>query len=61
MSICSDQYISRKKAREMVLNRLMNKQRELVENAVKGMADHELTSILNEDSDLYFYEIDEDL
>ncbi len=59
MSICSDVFISREKAREMVKAKLMYQQEKLVEIAVKNMKDWELTSELNDGSeDLYFYNIE---
>lgn len=58
MSICSDVYISREKAREMVTKHLMYEQEKLVNAAVKNMQDYELTSYLNEDGSIYYYNIE---
>ena len=58
MSICSDVYISREKAREMVTKHLMYEQEKLVNAAVKNMQDYELTEYLNEDGSIYYYNIE---
>lgn len=58
MGICSDVYISREEAEKMVLKGLLYDQKVLLEKVVKVMEDHELTSHLNKDSDLYYYNIE---
>lgn len=58
MSICSDVYISLEKARKMVLKKLLYDQTKLIEKAVSAMDEWELTSILNKDSDIYYYNIE---
>lgn len=58
MSICSAIFITREEARKRVTEKLMYQQQKLIEAAVKGMKDWELTSELNDGSeDLYFYNI----
>lgn len=58
MSICSDIFISRKEARERVRRILIHEQEKLIEHAVDGMEDFELTSYLNRESEMYFYNIE---
>ena len=58
MSISSDIFISRKEAGERVIDKLLYEQKQLVEKAVKGMEDWELTDHLH--TDLYFYNIEDD-
>lgn len=58
MSICSDVFITREKAEEMVKSQLIYEQTELIKSAVKGMTKWELSGILNRDSDLYYYNIE---
>lgn len=58
MSICSDVFISREKAREMVSKHLMYEQEKLVNAAVKNMQDYELTRYLNGDNSIYYYNIE---
>lgn len=59
MSICSDVFISLEEARERVRSKLMDQQSSLIEAAVKGMTERELSWSLNDgSSDLYHYNID---
>ena len=60
MSICSDVYISLDEARRRVKIKLMFEQERLIDSAIKGMDKWELDSLLNEDSDIYYYNIKED-
>lgn len=57
MSICSDVYIDIETARQKVKAKLMYEQERLIDSAVKGMEDWELSSYLNQDSSLYYYNI----
>lgn len=58
MGISSDIFITKKEAQEKVKALLLEKQTQLIEAAIKGMSDSELTSLLNEQSDLYYYSIE---
>lgn len=58
MGICSDVFITRDEARSRVKSLLLNEQQQLIESAIKGMADSDLTRILNRDSELYYFNID---
>ena len=58
MSICSDVFITREEAEKMVKAQLIYEQTELIKNAVKGMDVWALSSILNRDSDMYYYNIE---
>lgn len=58
MSICSDVYISLDEARQRVKAKLMRDQEELVDQAIKGMSEFDLSCILNRDSDIYYYHIE---
>ena len=60
MSICSDIYISLDEARKRVKEILLYDQTKLIENAVKGMSEWELSHVLSKDSDLYYYHVIED-
>ena len=57
MSICSDVYIDIEEARKKVKAKLMYEQERLIDSAIKGMEDWELSSYINQDSDLYYYNI----
>lgn len=57
MSICSDVFITEEEARERVKRMLMYEQEQLLQLAVNGMQVWDLTSYLNRDSDLYYYNI----
>lgn len=58
MSICSDVFISLEEARERVRSKLMDQQTQLIEAAVKGMTERELSWELNDDDDpIYWYNI----
>lgn len=59
MSICSDVEISREKAEKQVADILWHNHKNLINKAVKGMSNAELTSYLH--TDLYFYSISGDL
>ena len=61
MSICSDVYIEKEKAIEMVKTILMSDQEYLIDCALKGMDNFDLSHYLNKDSDIYFYNIIPDL
>lgn len=43
MSISSDVYISREEARDRVKSKLLAQQKELIEHAIRGMTDTDLT------------------
>ena len=58
MSICSDVFITREEAEKMVYSQLMYEQERLIQQAIKGMNSWELSGILNRDSDLYYYSIE---
>lgn len=58
MSICSDVYISQEEARKRVKSLLMYEQGKIVELAIKGMQNWELTSYLNGDDSIYYYNIE---
>lgn len=58
MSICSDIYISLDEARRRVKVELMSEQEKLVDQAIKGMSEWDLSRILNRDSDIYYYNIE---
>ena len=58
MSICSDVFITREEAEKMVEAQLIYEQTELIKNAIKGMDVWALSSVLNRDSDLYYYNIE---
>lgn len=60
MSICSDVFISEEKARQMVTSVLLSQQEILIKSAVKGMDKYELTSYLNYDGSIYYYNIESD-
>ena len=60
MSICSDVFISEEKARQMVASVLLCQQEILIKSAVKGMDKYELTSYLNYDGSIYYYNIESD-
>lgn len=60
MSICSDVYITRQEARQKVIQKLMYDQQMLIQLAVKAMDDFELRLHLNQNSDLYYYNIKPD-
>lgn len=57
MSICSDVYIDIEEARKKVKAKLMYEQERLIDSAIKGMEDWELSSYINQDSYLYYYNI----
>ena len=57
MSICSDVFITEEEARKKVKAFLLYEQELLVDAAVKGMQDFELSLYLNKDCDLYYYNI----
>lgn len=61
MSICSDVCISLEEARRKVKAQLMYEQEQLIDSAIKGMQEFDLTSLLNRDSDLYYYSIEKKL
>lgn len=58
MSICSDVYINVDEARRKVKAKLMCEQERLIDSAIKGMDEWDLSSILNRNSDLYYYNIE---
>ena len=58
MSICSDVFVTREEAEKMVEAQLIYEQTELIKNAVKGMDVWALSTVLNRDSDLYYYNIE---
>jgi len=60
MSICSEVYISKDKAKQMVKEKLMAEHAQLIDQAVSGMNESELNEHLNSESDLYYYNISED-
>lgn len=60
MSISSDVYITRKEAKKRVLASMLYEQKRLIDKAVNAMEDFELSSYLNRDSDLYYYNIETD-
>jgi hypothetical protein len=57
MSICSDVSISLEEAKDRVKNILLCQQKQLIEQAMKGMTKDDLSLILNMDGDLYYYNI----
>ena len=57
MSISSDVYISKEEAIKRVKAKLMFDHELLINSAIKGMTPWDLSSILNQDSDLYYYNI----
>lgn len=60
MSICSDVYITKAEACKRVKSMLMYEQKTLVDKALEAMSEWDLTSYLNKDSDLYYYNIESD-
>ncbi len=58
MGISSDVYITRKKAEEMVKNILLDQHKILLESALKNMENWDLTSHLNEEGGMYYYNIE---
>lgn len=60
MSICSDVFISREKALIMVKKQLMYEQERIVDLAIKNMPNWEITSYINSDGSIYYYNIEQD-
>lgn len=58
MSICSDVFITKEKARAMVKRVLLSQQEILIDQAIKGMDTWELTGYLNYDGSIYYYNIE---
>ena len=59
MGISSDVYISKEEAIKRVKAKLMYDHELLINSAIKGMDTWDLSSILNQDSDLYYYNIED--
>jgi len=57
VSVCSDKFITKQEAMEMVKHILMYNQQILVEQAVKGMDKHELIDVLNKECEFIYYNI----
>lgn len=58
MSLCSDVYITLEEARKRVRSKLLYEQELLVDKAIQSMDTEDLTSHLNFDTDLYYYNIE---
>lgn len=58
MSICSDVFITKEKARAMVKRVLLSQQEILIDQAIKGMDTWELRRYLNSDGSIYYYNIE---
>lgn len=60
MSICSDVQILRSEARKRVTELLLIEQRKLIKLAVHSMSNSELGSYLNQNNELYYYNVEND-
>jgi hypothetical protein len=60
MSICSDVYITKEEAIKKVTELLMYEQEKLIKKAIEAMDSWELGSYLNKDSDIYYYNVEDD-
>jgi hypothetical protein len=57
MGISSDVDITRDEAMKRVKRKLLYEQEKLIDLAIKGMSNGELTSELNKDGSIYYYNI----
>lgn len=58
MSICSDVYITREEAEKRVKAKLLYDYELIILQAISAMDEYELTNHLNNDGDLYYYNIE---